>query len=288
MAEKDLETYLNLSKVIKSNKILLYTDLLKRIISISSIICINIAQQITIAIESKEFEVDILQGSNVVFLAYSYSLEMGILSKADAEIVKNMIAVLKAKCLEFNALLLNKTKKIMGNEYYCTQVMIGSEIELESIQSAVQRGISIVNIKNCLKQLEEHYNLSPDEIGIVKSDFDAVIVRGQSDSRIVRIELYSLKDKQKLDSSICKDRKVSISLPIVNDIEQLDMIRYQDFKNKTIDIYNPNDVLFISRCHTYELNDYDTTINMVENTYMIIKPFSVIITVHLLVLMRTA
>jgi hypothetical protein len=176
-----------------------------------------------------------------------------------------MIEILKTKCLEFNHIALTKHEGVSGNEYFSTQLLKGSEIELISIQEAVRDGLSIVNIKDCLKQLEDHYNLSPDEIGIVKTEFLLVIVRGQSNTKNVMIELYSLKDKQKLDTSICKDRKMSISLPIVNDDEQLDMTRYQDFKNKTIDIYNPNDALFISRCYTYELDGYDTTINMRRN-----------------------
>jgi hypothetical protein len=199
-------------------------------------------------------------------------LEAGFLSKSDIEVIKDMIEVLKAKCLEYNALLLNQLNKVLGNDYFTTQTM-SSDNEFESIQQAVAHGLSIVDLKECLMTLREHYGLTDSEIGIIKSDIDPNIGNNKgsskdgngSDSKIVRINLYSLKDKSKLDTSVCNDDKITIKLPLPDDTP-IDAVRYQIIKNQSnIDIYNPNDGVFTSRCYTHEMNGYDTTINIRRN-----------------------
>jgi hypothetical protein len=162
-----------------------------------------------------------------------------------------------SRVMQTSTLSQNITDGIIGNDMFSTQLSKLDQDSLEKAkQDALNNNLSIVDLTNCINSIKTYYNITNDSSIIVsKTDSQSDI----SPSKQVNIQILEADTGEKLDMSLCKSDKVNIQIPI--DISDDQLSQYREFKNQSIDIFDPNDPLFNSRCLSYQLNGYDTTLN---------------------------
>jgi hypothetical protein len=173
--------------------------------------------------------------------------------KAKANELKEKAAIV----MQTSALSNGQTDSIVGNDNISTQVSLSGEESLEKAkQNAKDNNLSIVDITDCLKTLKAHYGIEDDnQLVISKTDSTGTDAGGKN----VNVQVFNAVTKEKLDMSLCKDDKVNIQIPVA--ISDKDASAYREFKSQNVDIFDPNDPMFNSRCMSYQLNGYDTTLN---------------------------
>jgi hypothetical protein len=258
MVPDELEIYLSIKKIIEVNPNVVNEDLIKRIIALSSNDYLILDQQLDYA----GSDMDILQVSNLAFLAYSIGFKQGLISKAGEESLSAAIDKLRDKSIEaVRSIALNSNytnfRGAIGNDYFSSQIYTSLD-DLSTIQEALKNGYSIVNITECLNTLKQTYNITDEEVLIVKTDFDqSLSSKPKMGTKLLNLGVYSSKTKQQLDLQLCKSMRYNI--PIT---EGVNSTLYNYFKNMSYDIYNTNDPFYTSRCVIYYQDDYDTTLNM--------------------------
>jgi hypothetical protein len=168
-----------------------------------------------------------------------------------------------AELVESIALNTNITNKLLGSNYLSFQIYTNDSAEDNEFLYA--DGLSVLNITSCLKQLKQFYNLTEDDKLIIIKTYSDPLLSDDSDSPVsakeVKFDIYSKKDKKKLNISLCDQKDISIKLPI-DDKFYINTTKYNLLKEQGIDIFNPNDPYFTSRCYSFSSNGYDTTVNM--------------------------
>jgi hypothetical protein len=157
----------------------------------------------------------------------------------------------------------------IGSSLGATQILNSDPDSLkEAEQKAIDCGLAVVDLTECIKLLKEHYNITTDLI-IVKTDKDPTVSTvsqtTSTTSKAVSVNIYDPTTRKKLDMSICND--VDIKTPMT-DKSQLQ--QYQDMKDRNIDIFDPNDPAFTDRCFQYVDNTtgMDTTLNWRIKNYL--------------------
>jgi hypothetical protein len=133
-----------------------------------------------------------------------------------------------------------------------------SKTQEEAIKLALENGLSIVNITDCLTTLRQHYGITDSESFIIsKKDINN---SDSTSSKHVKIDIYSSTSKQKLDLSICENNQITVKIPLEAD-SVIDTDKYKDYKDQGVDIYDSSDPAFNTRCYSYQKDGYDTTVN---------------------------
>jgi hypothetical protein len=206
--------------------------------------------------------------SKLAFKAYANAVNNTDISEEDRDLMKKQISDIKNKTIQMvESIAIDPTlnKTIFGNEYFSTQI-IKSDNGDSAIKEALDNNLSIVNSTECLKKLRKYYNLSQDEqLAVIKTDSDPSLDIGNNNntSTKVKIGIIDLETKQKLNYSIC-DTTISVEIPL-KDNQVVNSTRYNEYKKDGIDIYNSTDPFFNSKCYSYSMNGYDTTLNMRRN-----------------------
>jgi hypothetical protein len=206
-----------------------------------------------------------MQASNLAMLVYKIALQNNLITSANKSSIKEQLEIIKTRSLEYiryKALAPNTNDLIIGNEFINSQIY--REINTEKVNNeALSNGLSIVNFTNCLDIVKQYYNLTDiDLLTITKTDIDPSLMDGgnytNSSLNYVDINLYFNNLQVRMNMSMCDN--IKIKTPIKEG--GMNLTDYYNYKNQSIDILDPGDPLFTSRCYTYELNGYDTTINM--------------------------
>ena len=160
----------------------------------------------------------------------------------------------------------NFSEVITGKNFIAT-IILNDDMDPKE---QLKKGISAIDLGNCINILKEYYNISKNESLIIlnmelkneinnqkeiNNQFDKYFNLGKS----TQIEVYDYSGT-KLDLSICKqDIKV---IKYIGDVEQeLDMKSAMDFANLGIDIFNPEDKFFNDICYHYD-NSYGKDITL--------------------------
>jgi hypothetical protein len=163
-----------------------------------------------------------------------------------------------SRVMQTSVITQNVTGGIIGNDMYSTQLSKLDQDSLEKAkQDALDNNLSIVDLTDCIKTIKSHYNIT-DDSAIVISKTDSA--QGDNDSsKKVNVQILIAATGEKLDMSLCKNSTINVQIPVNMKSEQLS--EYRKFKNQSIDIFDPNDPLFNSRCMSYQHNGFDTTLN---------------------------
>jgi hypothetical protein len=265
MTVDDVDRIKNIKRVLQDQIGLLTRELAKSIITIScNFRGLTIAQQIALIKNCEEMDFDILQASNLAFQVYSEAVSNGLLNKDEQDELYDKVMTLGrssidlVKCLAMRS---TSAQGTYGDDYITTQVYESSRTS-NFTQDALDNGLTVANLTDCLLQLRNHYNISDDSpLKIVKTDSSAVIEKNSTSNKSVKIIVYEMKDKKQLDLSICEAGSIRFKLPL-NNHTQIITQEYYQYKNNSIDIYNKDSEAFTSRCYTYAMDGYDTTANM--------------------------
>jgi hypothetical protein len=169
----------------------------------------------------------------------------------------------------------NSTQSTYGNDYLSSQIYESHRFD-KSVEESLENGLSIANLTDCFIKLKDYYNLTENEsLGVIKTDssIDIEDIINGTSTKTVNVVVYTMRDKKRLNLSICNDYSVQIKLPLKN-VTEIATPVYLEYKNQSIDIYNPYTKAFISRCYTYAMNGYDTTANMRRKYIFANKTFS--------------
>jgi hypothetical protein len=207
-----------------------------------------------------------LQASNLGLQAYIIGVKNKLINTQQLNDIKQRSTALQnksAELVESMALNTNVTKKLVGNDYLSSQIYTDDYVDDNEFLLA--DGLSVLNITSCLKQLKQFYNFTEDDkLIIIKTDSDPLL-NDDSDSSVsakeVKFDIYSKKDKKKLNISLCDQNNIEIKLPIDNKF-YINTTKYNLLKEQGIDIFNPNDPYFTSRCYSYSPDGFDTTVKM--------------------------
>jgi hypothetical protein len=149
-----------------------------------------------------------------------------------------------------------------------TQISQTNEDSLKvSTEQNIENGLSIVNITDCINILKSYYNIPKEKnLLIVKTDTMRLFNTTDKLSNIwVSFNIYNPDNMSVLNKSICNDFQIKTPL---ND-NQINKTLLYELKNKSIDIYNPNDKFFNSRCYSNidPVTQYSTTLNFRIKSY---------------------
>jgi hypothetical protein len=156
----------------------------------------------------------------------------------------------------------SKANRLFGNKDLSIQVSSSDSLS-QANQEATSNNLSQVDLTECLNKLRAYYNLTKDDqFSIVKTDISTDIDNSDSSAgaKKVKLAIYSLKDYQKLNITVCTDNSIVVKFPLRNNTS-FNSEKYAAYKNQSVDIYNPLDRIFTSRCYPFAINGYDTTIN---------------------------
>jgi hypothetical protein len=176
------------------------------------------------------------------------------------ELKEKMQTVLEQAIKNVN--LTDTGPQVFGDSYMSTQISATDDASIvASEQYALENRLAIINTTDCINKLRAYYNTT--SIIMVKTDFDRSFnpFANSSTSQTVNIDFYDSYERIKLNKSICSDFDIKLPLPESAD---LNITEYNEvIKSRGIDIYNPDDPAFTSRCITDEdpSTSYDTTVN---------------------------
>jgi hypothetical protein len=250
ISSDDFMSLLNVIKILKDNPSMLTESQLLQVLQI-------IVKQVDYAVKNPDkTNFDALQLANGGLDLYNLAVSKGLItdtSKYDP-LVKELKQLVKS-LIETNVANNGASEGIIGNDQITAQIS-SSDTQEEALKQALANGLSIVNVQDCLETLRKHYDLTAAEKFIIsKTD---VASDKSNTSKSVKIDIYT-SNRQKLDLSLC-ETSITIKIPLT-DKDKLDTIKYDDYKTKDIDIYDPDDPAFNSRCYSYQDKGYDTTVN---------------------------
>ena len=111
----------------------------------------------------------------------------------------------------------------------------------------INKGISGLNLDNCVSELKAYYNLTDDQnLIVLKSESK------ESENEAVTLEVYD-NTGQKLDISKCKSKiKVTKNL---ESVEGIDIQTAKEFSEQGVDVFNAKDEFFNDICHPFNSKD---------------------------------
>jgi hypothetical protein len=162
--------------------------------------------------------------------------------------------------------------QLLGDSFMATQVTQLDDKSLnDTTKQAIENSLAIVNITDCIKKLKGYYNITQSLV-LVKSDINTSFNTTLNLNKLVSFNIYNPVTNEKLNKSICND--MQIKTPI--DDKQLNKTLYSFLRNDGIDVYNPDDKAFTSRCYSNidPLTGYSTTLNYRIKNYFRNKSIS--------------
>jgi hypothetical protein len=150
--------------------------------------------------------------------------------------------------------------KIIKNDLFTAQIKRGPYKRIRKLQEKNQENqeedytnLAQANSTECENLLKKHYNISSKYLIIKKSQFDSKVnlnnLNDTTASDALKIEYFNPENGEKLNSKLCFNITMPISLPIKN-IQRLNMELYKESKEKLIgvDIFDKESPSFKSRC----------------------------------------
>jgi hypothetical protein len=258
MTYEDAERCKNLLKIIQENPSIVTIDLVKSLLAMSGIYCsLNKVQQLNL--EKNNLTADVLQSSNLAMSAYNIAVTKLEINKIVRKQLDEKIQELQDKAIEYINEIANSdedpTGEIIGDTFISSQIYNSNRSE-ESDKKAIENNFPVVKLNDCVDKVKNDNNISKDQkLNISKTQINSDGVKQ------VGIGFHAPETSTKLDTSACNG--ATIKFPMDGDKNNaINMTRYNEFRNESIDIYDPNDPIFTSRCYPFSLNGYDTTINM--------------------------
>jgi hypothetical protein len=151
-------------------------------------------------------------------------------------------------------------RSIIGNIYFNSQITSSNpDTRDDFVSIAKYNNLTIVSYNDCATTLKNYYNLR-DDILVVKSEAKIPGEKGTLKNNLA-VQYYGIKSRKPLDESQCHTVKGYIEIPI--NVPDNQKSRYVQYKGLGIDVYNPMDPAFRTRCYTFTDpdNGYDTTLN---------------------------
>jgi hypothetical protein len=152
---------------------------------------------------------------------------------------------------------------IIGNDVSSKQVYNSDTIN-EASNQAENRNIPVVDTSGCIEKLKTHYGFA--NILIIKSD-SKMPDKNNTVVTSVQLDYLNPNTREMLDKSICSDQSTVIKMPLppMNEMQQ----KVVSTLKGEIDVFNPNDTAFRSKCYSHVDNstDYDTTLNYRIDNY---------------------
>jgi hypothetical protein len=254
LSEDQIKALLSIMQILKDYPNLISLDILEKIIA-------SVRQNIEVLTSLSQNSKDMIQLTNGV--SQTYKSAKKVLDKSELKQIDNEVKDLQKMTNKMTETVIieestedkEKVQRIYGNEELSYQTIDDKALE-ESSKEALENGLSIVDLTDCLGRLRELYSIREDEsLTVVKSDSTNEL---SSDKQVEIVGIY--RGKEKLDISSCEDTKISVKIPISKDSKSID--KYNEFKKQGIDIFNPNDPAFVSRCFLKQpYSDYDITID---------------------------
>jgi hypothetical protein len=205
----------------------------------------------------------LFQLSNVALETLYASVNLG----SNSDDIKNSYDQLRTKLdgiVEDYIKKYNITDSLIGDRALSIQIYRYSS-EKYANDDALQNKLSVINITECFG----NQNLNNTNLIIVKTSERTPL--NEISQQSVSVKLYNSLDNTFTPfESICSTTPIRINIPIL-DGTNLDVQKYHRLKNtQGIDIFNPTDSAFISRCVVMKDNvtQYDTTINFRLNNYL--------------------
>jgi hypothetical protein len=209
-----------------------------------------------------DLNTDLLQASNLAMSASKTALRNKLIKKFDEIVHKEMVKSVIDESLNFikQKSLHSGSDMLIGNDYINSQIYSSDNLSGMNTE-ALQNNLSVIDMSTCLENIREYYKLNEqDLLTIAKSEIDPNVI-GADDgnhTKFVDIHIYFPKDQQKMDLSVCSHIKIKVPIGNAN----INTTLYDQYRNQSIDIYDPDDPIFISRCVSYEKDGYDYTVNM--------------------------
>jgi hypothetical protein len=173
-----------------------------------------------------------------------------------------------------NLTVLSNQSSIIGNPLVTLQIASTTNIsQSDMIQKALSSKLIIVNFTECEKKIRNLYNINENTSLIFskidysnKLDLNSIGDNSASDS--TTFSLFDTTTRQFFNFSDCNNTYNSIKFPLKNE-SMLNLDKYYALSQEDINIFNPNDPAFISRCKKLKDNitDFDTTINYRRTNY---------------------
>jgi hypothetical protein len=161
-----------------------------------------------------------------------------------------------------------KFNKLFGNTEINTQMILSTaEAQKQADRIAKSNNLTTFSYDDCINKLKQKYNINTDII-ITKSEFKLLHEDGSKENTIV-VNYLNSKTRERLDSSICQsvEQVNRLQLPVF--LTDLEIQRYNKFKKDGIDLFDPNDPAFRTKCYSYYDNSiyYDTTLRYRRHFY---------------------
>jgi hypothetical protein len=263
----------NIFKLIDKNTEVVNIDLINKIVALSGKIYLIL--ELLLQTSGVNNYLDTLQVSNLAIQTYSIASKDNNIKQKDLKQLKSLsndLQIKSSELVEKMALNSNETYTVVGNIYLSSQIIKANNSTMDEwLSDSLTNGLSIVNVSQCITKIKSYYNISNnDNLTVIKTDTDASLgVENDDDtpagSKEVQINIYY--DNKKLNISVCDQSDINIKIPIDNST-MFNITKYNLFKEQGIDIFDPNDPYFTSRCNSYSSDGYDTTVNMrLKNLY---------------------
>jgi hypothetical protein len=152
---------------------------------------------------------------------------------------------------------------IIGGEYISAQLTKPNGRGLDEYkQKASFNRLPFFNITNCLEKVKTASGLTDNDIILLTTNKDKIFnQKNDTQSDSIGIKLYNSNTKQPIDISICNEASYTVNMPVKGS-SSINIDNYKNFQRQGIDIYNPKDRAFNTRCYPYisKDTDYDTTL----------------------------
>jgi hypothetical protein len=199
------------------------------------------------------------------------------MTSSNMSMLQNEMDTLKNSTKSVIATLISGTNKSsISNTLYGGQFMsVQISSNITSMQeTAKNNGLSTLDLTNCLSKLKEKYNIPEDsKLVIEKWDLNANIVNVSNIDRTLASDylsfnVFSSDLNTKLDVSICFNTTIPIQIPLKAP-ENLNLTFYRKMQNQTVDIFDPGNIAFTSRCGAVvdPDNNADTSMNYRRSNY---------------------
>jgi hypothetical protein len=156
---------------------------------------------------------------------------------------------------------------LLGGQYLSVLAYTAVEQSLNyTHQVALNNNLPVFNISECIYILKARNNLKSEELLILQSNKANAIfsTSNEFDSKYsVSISIFDYRTRQALDTTVCKNGHSVVKIPIT---ESNELGKDMYFSRKSlygIDIFNPKDKAFNSRClsNVDTSTDWDTNLN---------------------------
>ena len=152
--------------------------------------------------------------------------------------------------------------KASCSDLTCTQVQVSSsdpELSASARLYSISNNISYIDLSNCEKALKEQGIIAQSEyINYIKTD--------ANNSTFTKFD-YFAPNGTAIDKKYCNNVSTIVSFPIP-EIPGLNLTKYDEFFDKGVNIFEPNDPYFNDRCIPIRRNSTSTTILSRRNDFM--------------------